>query len=262
MKKYEMINYYQEGLISIVELNCASKHNYLNKQMLSEISDIFDEISKSSSHCVILKASKECKMFSSGHSIKDFKDISGDPLGESSNFRSVINQIKNFSKPIISVVNGGVYGGAFELVLLTDIVIATPDCLFAITPANFTLAYPLEGIKSMLSIIGVHHLKEMLYTASSINCHKAMEYGIVNHIVDKEESLELAKRIAITICEKSPLYIELVKVEIDMLLSCGEVSPHLRKKIERMRQEVYESQDYQEGIKAFCEKRKPNFMGV
>lgn len=169
--------------------------------------------------------------------------------------------IESTPVPIIALVEGSVWGGACEVVITCDIVIAAPSATFAFTPAKLGVPYNMVGILNMMKSIGVPLLKEMLFTARPIPAERAARVGMVNAVVPATEIEDVTREIAARIAETSPLCIALFKEELRVLAEARPQSPETFERLQGMRRQVYDSEDYQEGIQSFLEKRKPAFKG-
>jgi methylmalonyl-CoA decarboxylase len=142
-----------------------------------------------------------------------------------------------------------------------DLIIASLDSTFAITTAKMGVPYNISGIQNFLSTGGMPLCKEMLFTAQPLGVERLLARGIVSHAVPREEleavTLELAGKIA----KNSPLVISLLKEELRLLSISHNLGPETFERVQAMRREVYDSVDYQEGIRSFFERRAPDFQG-
>ena len=121
--------------------------------------------------------------------------------------------------------------------------------------------HDISGVLNMAKVADIHVLKEMLYTANPMPVSRLASLGIVNHVVPREELEAFTLEIARQIAETSPLVHRIMKEQLRVLSSALHLNPEAYERIQALRREVYDSEDYQEGIKAFREKRKPVFQG-
>jgi methylmalonyl-CoA decarboxylase len=159
------------------------------------------------------------------------------------------------------MVEGGAWGGACDLAFVCDIIVASPTASFAITPAKIGVPYNCSGILHFMNVLGLHTVKEMFFTAEPLSAERAVDVGIVNHLVPAEELEAFTYAIARKITALSPLALRVIKEQLRILSGCISVSPETFERIEGLRRLAYESADYREGIAAFLEKRKPVFRG-
>ncbi len=132
---------------------------------------------------------------------------------------------------------------------------------FAIAPAQMGVPYNIGGLLALLTMIPLPIVKEMLFTAQPLPSDQAFNLGIVNYVKPAGEIEAFVMDIANRIATNSPLSIGVMKNALHLLSSAHSVSPDLFERIQGMRRIVYDSDDYQEGIRAFREKRKPSFPG-
>ena len=169
--------------------------------------------------------------------------------------------IQEFPAPVLALIEGGVWGGACEVAMGCDILVATPEATFAITPAKLGVPYNLGGLLTVMNMIPLPVAKEMLFTAQPIPVSQALNLGVVNYVRPADEIETFVRGLAESIVANSPLSISVMKEELRLLSSARSITPELFERIQGLRRIVYDSQDYQEGIAAFSEKRKPRFLG-
>ncbi len=210
---------------------------------------------------VILRAPAGSQVFSAGHDIGELPNNGRDPLTYTDPLRHLVRTIEHFSAPVIAMVEGTVWGGACELVMSCDMIIAAEDSTFAITTTKLGVPYNMSGIQNFMNSGGMLLCKEMLFTSQPFGSRGLVDRGIVNHAVPRDQleatTLEIAKQIA----QNSPLAISLLKEELRLLSASHYLTPETFERVQAMRREVYDSEDYQEGIRSFREKRVPQFHG-
>ena len=249
-----------EDSIGTITLN-HGRVNPLSKQLIDDICVALQRMKSDSVQVVILRAPRDAKVFSAGHDVRELPTNGRDPLTYNDPLRQVVRIIETHPAPIIAMVEGSVWGGACELVMGCDLVVAANDATFALTPARLGIPYNLSGTLSFLKVAGMHLVKEMLFTAQPVTAGRLAAAGVINHVVPREGlesfTLTLAKRMTKT----SPLVQRILKEELRVLANAHPLNPEAYERIQALRREVYDSNDYQEGIRAFFEKRKPVFRG-
>jgi len=249
------------GQIGTITLNNPKKHNCLSKELIDDLCAALDEMKKREVRVVILRASAGAKVFSSGHDVRELPTNGRDPLTFNDPLRRVVRMIELFRAPIIAMVEGSVWGGACELVMSCDLIVACEDSMFAITTAKLGVPYNISGVQNFLNTGGMPLCKEMLFTAQPLPVKRLVDRGIVSHAVPREQLESLTMEIAGQIAQNSPLAISLLKEELRLLTASHNLGPETFERVQAMRREVYDSADYQEGIRAFFEKRAPRFQG-
>ena len=122
-------------------------------------------------------------VWSAGHDVAELPGPGRDPLGYEDPLRRVVRAIETLPLPVIAMIEGSVWGGACELAITCDLVIATPDATFALTPAKLGVPYNTGGIQNMMNSISTRLLKEMLFTARPISSERALQLGMINYVV-------------------------------------------------------------------------------
>lgn len=250
-----------EDAIGTIVLNHVQKRNALSQALIAEILEALGAFRRQNVRVIILRAPEGSKVWSAGHDVSELPQAHRDPLGWDDPLRRLIREIENYATPIIAMVEGSVWGGACEVAFACDLVIATDDATFAITPAKLGVPYNLSGLLTFMSTISLHIVKEMAFTGAPMKAERAERLGIVNQVVSQQQLKQRAYEIANQIVRNSPLSIAVMKEELNLLANAHDLSPLTFERIQSLRRVVYNSQDYQEGIRAFLEKRPPKFLG-
>ena len=251
----------KRGYTGIITLDNSEKRNALSETLVHKIVTALEEFRKQEIRAVILRAQPGAKVWSAGHDVKELPGRGRDPLGWNDPLRILIRTVQEYPAPIIGMIEGSVWGGACEVAMACDILVITPEVTFAITPAKMGVPYNIGGLLTLLNMIPLPIMKEMLFTAEPLPSDQAFNLGIVNYIKPSDEIEAFVLNIAERIATNSPLSIGVMKDALRLLSSAHAVTPELFERIQGMRRIVYDSEDYQEGIRAFREKRKPQFPG-
>nr|WP_251133999.1 methylmalonyl-CoA decarboxylase [Rhodomicrobium sp. Az07] len=250
-----------KGHIGTVTLNNMAKRNALSSALLDSLTAALGDFKAQSVRVVIVRAHKGVKVWSAGHDVRELRRGHQDPLGYADPLEQALRAIRSYPGPVIAMVQGSVWGGAFDLALSCDMIIADETSTFAITPVNLGLPYNTTGLLHCLNRLPVNFIKEMFFTASPVNADVAKHWGIINHVVPSTEIEAFTQNLAEHIATKAPLAVAVVKEQLRVLTDFQPVAAQVFERIQNMRREVYESADYQEGIDAFLAKRKPEFRG-
>ena len=246
--------------IGVITIN-SGKVNALSEELIEEIAEAFRAVENSAVRVVVIRAAPGVKIFSAGHAVNELPTNGRDPLTYNDPLRRIVRAIELCTQPVIAMVEGSVWGGACELVLACDIVIAAEDSTFAMTPAKLGVPYNISGALNLMKVTGTHLLKEMLFTVDPIPAKRMEHCGVINHVCSRQElepfTMDLARRVA----RNSPLVNRVLKEEIRVLANAQPLIPETYERIQALRREVYDSEDYQEGIRAFFEKRPAAFHG-
>jgi methylmalonyl-CoA decarboxylase len=247
--------------IGIITLKNTKKHNSLSRALIDDLCAVLEAMKREDIRVVILRAPAGSKVFSAGHDIRELPIDGRDPLTYTDPLRRVIRAIEHFHAPVIAMVEGSVWGGACELVMSCDLIVAGEDSTFAITTAKLGVPYNVSGILNFLNASGMLLCKEMLFTAQPVGVRRLLTRGIVSRVLPRDQLESVTLSIAGQIADNSPMAVSLVKEELRLLSASHSLSPEAFERIQAMRRQVYDSEDYQEGIQSFFEKRAPNFRG-
>jgi methylmalonyl-CoA decarboxylase len=249
------------GDIGVITLKNQARRNALCHEMMHALSDAFARFVEAKIRVVILRAEPGVKVWSAGHDIGELPSDGLDPLRYADPMEETLRAIRMFPGPVIAMVQGAVWGGAFDLVLSCDLVYADETATFAITPVNLGLPYNTTGLLHFMGRLRLNVVKELFFTASPVAAEVALEWGIINHLVPSTELEADTMAAARQMAAKAPLAMAVIKEQLRVLSDFQPIPAQVFERIQDMRRKVYESADYREGIAAFKEKRPPVFKG-
>lgn len=254
---YEFILVEREGPVAIVTLNRPQQLNALSYGLIKELALALEALDQDADIRAIVLTGGE-KVFAAGTDIKEMVDATpfDDRLQGRLAFRDRINKI---SKPVIAAVSGLTLGGGCELAMCCDIIIASETARFGQPEVNLGIIPGSGGTQRLTRTVGKYRAMEMVLTGDFINAAEAHTLGLVAKVVPVEFLIEEAKGIAKKIAAKPPLAVKSAK---EAVLKAFETS--LGEGLEFERKSFYllfASEDKREGMKAFIEKRKPEFKG-
>ena len=201
----------------------------------------------------------------SGRAFTAGTDISGIPSDEagvrnmSKKAHNMFDKFEEIGKPVIAAVNGYALGGGMELMLACDLVVSSSRAIFGLPEIDLGVNPCYGGTQRLPRAVGKMVAKELLFTGKSIDAHEAKALGIVNRVVEHADVLPEAEKLMKEIISKAPVAIKydkyLVNKGMDKTLKDALVYE------EEVAGIVFTTEDAQEGMKAFLEKRKPEFKG-
>ncbi len=247
--------------IGTIVLNDQRHLNALSSKLVEDFIEALNNFNNNETRAVIIRAPKDVKVWSAGHDVKELPMGVTDPLTYNEPLRKIVRTIEQFPHPTIAMMEGSVWGGACELVMSCDILIASDKSTFAITPAKLGVPYNLSGVLNFMKNISIPVVKELLFTAAPISAERAMNIGLINHAVPTEELEEFTMNMVKVIARNAPLSISVMKEEMRVLSKAFPLNPEEFEKIQGNRRIVYNSADYKEGLTSFFEKRKPVYKG-
>lgn len=242
--------------IALVTLNRPEALNALNRNLLSEISTFLDEAANNNNIRVIILTGSGEKSFVAGADIKEFSDFTGSEGEALSRVgqQEVFDKVANFNKPIIAAVNGFALGGGLELAMASHFRIASDNAKLGLPEVTLGLIPGYGGTQRLPQLIGKGRAAQMIFTAEMISAQRAFEIGLVNEVVTQIELIDRTKAIAAKIAKNSSIAISKAIEAINASNTKEGFGVEIRSF-----GELFEEDDFKEGVSAFIEKRKPNF---
>jgi enoyl-CoA hydratase len=246
-----------EDNVGIIQLNRPETLNVLSFQLLSELNDALASFFHDKEvRCIIVAGSE--KAFCAG---ADLKEMGSRRLMEMlDRFGStVFTMLRRAKKPVLAAVSGHCYGGGCELALACDMIVASETAKFGQPEINVGIIPGAGGTQRWTRIVGKARAMEIMLTGTPIDARKALEWGVVNRIVPLKDLHHEAKELASMIASKAPLAVQKAKEAVlkaqDVTLENGLDYENLLFTM------LFASEDQKEGMRAFLEKRKPQWQG-
>jgi len=246
-----------EANVGMIQLNRPQVLNALNAQLQSEAAQVLQEFEQSADvRCVIITGND--KAFSAGADIKEMGPRSAAGMLDRFN-ASILSTVRRARKPIIAAVSGHCYGGGCELALACDMIVASETAKFGQPEINIGVIPGGGGTQRWTRIVGKARAMEIMLTGNPITAHKALEWGLVNRVVPVEQYLGEAWKLAAEVAGKAPLAVRMAK---DAVGKAQDISLENGLDYEsRLFSLLFSTEDQKEGMRAFVEKRKPNWRG-
>tara|TARA_B100000287_G_scaffold433219_1_gene494420 strand:+ start:951 stop:1739 length:789 start_codon:yes stop_codon:yes gene_type:complete len=261
MMKYNNLIFEEKKDFYLVKINRPKFLNALNQETINELTNCFEFINENSKnkYGVIVTGEGE-KAFVAGADIKEFNQIDEKSSIEfCKNGHYLFNLIENMSIPVLALVNGYALGGGCELSLACHFRIATENAQFSQPEINLGLIPGYGGTQRLTQIIGKSKALEMMLTANMVTSKEALDFGLVNYVVkDFGTGLDKCNDIILTIKRKAPVAIKNVIKSVNNFYSAD--ADGFEEEI-KLFSECSSTKDFKEGVKAFLEKRCPDFRG-
>ena len=258
-QSYETLLVERRGRVVIITINRPEKRNALNIQTRAEGAAVLDELRDDESVGVVIFTGAGDKAFIAGADIAEFAGRTALTQRDVMLGRSLFTAIDTFPKPVIAMVNGYCLGGGCELALACDLRIASETASFGQPEINLGIIPGGGGTQRLTRLVGEGKAMEMILTGDIIDAKTAFTLGLVNMVVPAEDLEAKTMEIANRISEKSPIALRMAK-EAVRIASRSNLDEGLRREVDLFAL-CFSSEDKDEGVRAFLEKRKPAFKG-
>ncbi|WP_114744167.1 enoyl-CoA hydratase-related protein [Falsibacillus pallidus] len=257
MDNFHHIEVEIEEVLGFVRLNRPKVLNAINREMVSEILAAFEYMDREENVRAIV-LSGNGRAFAAGADIDEMADEGSIDFERLNQFADW-DRLAVVKKPIIGAVHGFALGGGFELALVCDILFAAEDAKFGFPEVNLGVMPGAGGTQRLTKLIGKTKAMEWLWTGEMHPAQEACDLGIINRVVAPEVLMEETKKFALQVAQKPPLSVRLIK---DSVLKAIDYSLYEGMQYERKNfYLLFSSEDQKEGMRAFVEKRRPDFKG-
>jgi enoyl-CoA hydratase len=258
-QSYETLLLERRERVVLITINRPDKRNALNIKTREEGAALLEELRNDDSVGVVVITGAGDKAFIAGADIAEFAGRTAISQRDVMNARSLFTAFDTFPKPVIAMINGYCLGGGCELALACDIRVASENASFGQPEINLGIIPGGGGTQRLTRLVGEGKAMELILTGDIIDANTAFAIGLVNHVFPADQlearTMDIAKRIA----EKGPIALKLAK-EAVKLASRSLLDEGLRREVDLFAL-CFSTEDKDEGVKAFLEKRKPAFKG-
>ena len=252
------IDYEKEGHIHIMRINNPARRNSLAPADLTEMTRLENEFIADPDAWVMILTGAGDKAFCSGDDLEE--GVAAVTSGELKFEPQPKRWFSHCYKPVVSAVNGYATGGGMELVMLTDIRIAAEHARFGLPEVRWAITPMFGGCCTITHQIPHCRAMELLLTGDLISANEAVDYGLINRVVPKEDLMSEARKMADRLCENGPLALRLAK---EIALKSRGLPREMGYLMEHeIGGKAFTTEDAKEGPLAFFEKRKPKFRGL
>jgi enoyl-CoA hydratase len=253
----------KDGPIGWIIFNQPEKRNAVSQEMWQLMPGYVEDLAGDETiRVVVLRGAGEVA-FVSGADISQFKDRRRN-MADEAEYRKISARggeaLAALTKPLLAKIHGYCIGGGVSMAISCDMRIAADDARFGIPAARLGLGYHYRGMEKLMKLIGPAYTKELFFTArTDFSAQDALRMGLVNQVVPKADLERFTRDYALVMARNAPLTLRSAKASVEQLLKPS--ADRDLAMLDRLITDCFNSQDYQEGVKAFSEKRRPQFQG-
>jgi enoyl-CoA hydratase/carnithine racemase len=246
--------------VSRLTISNRDKRGALDHAILDGFAATLPELD---ARCVIITG--QDNIFSAGY---DIGDLRNEVFAEEAEkivahpFAAALDALEAYPYPTLAALNGHAIGGGLELALACDLRIAAGTIALGMPPAKLGLVYSHTGIRKFIDTIGAPRTRELFLVGRRIDARTARDWGLVNALAEPGKLAEEALALAVEIASNAPLAQRGNKQVIRAVLdSQAELDPQVERELIELRRACFSSEDFREGVRAFGEKREPEWKG-
>lgn len=255
--EFNNILFSKEGSIAYITMNREESLNALNLDTIEELDKALDIIQEDDDVYLFILTGRG-RAFVAGADILEMKELNSEGARKFAEIgQRVFRKIELMEKPSIAAVNGFALGGGCELSMACDIRIASNKAKFGQPETGLGVTPGFSGTNRLSRLVGLAKAKELIFTCDIISAEEAFRIGLVNMVVDSEELMDRANEMAAKIISKGQLAIRYSKTAINRSYETDiETGNLIEKDLFGL---CFATEDQKEGMRAFVEKRKPDF---
>ncbi len=257
MSKYETITTEVQGRVGLIRLNRPRAFNALNSQLMKELTTALEAFDADDAIGAMVITGNE-RVFAAGADIKEMSEATPVDMLVSG-YIDLFDRIRQVSKPIIAAVSGWALGGGFELAMTCDMIVASESAQFGQPEINLGIIPGAGGTQRLTRTVGKYLAMEMVLNDRRLTAEEAARFGLVNRVVPVERYLDEALELAQQLAERAPVALRIAKEAVNKALETSLTEGLAYER--RVFYLLFATEDQKEGMRAFLEKRAPQWQG-
>jgi len=249
--------------VARLRLNNPEKLNPLDHEVLDAIATEMPQLAEGIEvRCVVITGTG--RAFSAGYDIGTIPDSTFEEDAEAlvaHPFHAAMEAVSAHPYPVVAAINGHCLGGGLELAVRCDLRLCADGAKLGMPPARLGLIYSHTGLERFIDVVGVAATRELFLTARNVTAERAERMGLVSEVVGADGLEAAALELAAEIAANAPLSMAGNKRAIEEIARAARLDPETERELIELRRSCFTSQDFREGIRAFAEKRKPQWRG-
>jgi enoyl-CoA hydratase/carnithine racemase len=249
--------------VARLTISNPERRNALDHEILEALAKVLPELDRGIEvRCVVITGAGE--VFSAGYDIAGIPEETFATEAEAlvaHPFHAAMQAVSAHPYPVLAAINGHCLGGGLELAVRCDLRLCAMSAKLGMPPAKLGLIYGHTGLQAFIDVIGLARTKELFLTGRNLSAPRAMAIGLVHDTVLDEKLEATALELASEVAANAPLSMRGNKRAIETINSWARLTPEQERELVELRRSCFSSEDFREGIRAFAEKRRPEWRG-
>ena len=249
--------------VARLTISNPERRNALDHEVLNALATALPDLERGVEvRCVLITG--EGRVFSAGYDIAGIPDDSFEQEAEAlvaHPFHAAMEAVSAHPYPVLAAINGHCLGGGLELAVRCDLRLCAGGAKLGMPPARLGLIYAHTGLERFIDTIGVSYTKELFLTGRNVDAERAERMGLVHWVVPDDDLEGAAVDLAAEVAAGAPMAARGNKHAIETLARFPRLTPEQERELIELRRSCFASEDFREGVRAFAEKRKPEWRG-